>query len=57
MIYTRLMVKLVSVITNHKVMINQAFECIVLNWQDYSYLNLNDFFGLPDDELQGQIFR
>ena len=26
MIYTRLMVKLVSVITNHKVMINQAFE-------------------------------
>ena len=37
MIYTRLMVKLVSVITNHKVMINQLFECIVLNWQDYIY--------------------
>ena len=35
MIYTRLMVKLVSVIANHKVMINQAFECIFLNWQDY----------------------
>jgi hypothetical protein len=35
MIYTRLMVKLVSVIKNHKVMINQVFECIVLDWQDY----------------------
>ena len=50
MIYTRLMVKLVLAITNHKVMINQAFECIVLNWQDYSYLNLNDFFGLANGE-------
>ena len=34
------MVKLVSVITNHKVMINKAFECIVLNWQDYKKLPL-----------------
>ena len=27
--------KLVFIFINHKVMINYAIECIVLNWQDY----------------------